>query len=32
MAELGHSSPATTAGYYTAQMERRQAEVERLSR
>ena len=31
MAELGHSSPATTAGYYTAQIERRQAEVERLS-
>ncbi len=31
MAELGHSSPTTTAGYYTAQMERRQTEVERLS-
>lgn len=31
MAELGHSDPSTTATYYTAQIERRQAEVERAA-
>jgi integrase len=31
MAEMGHSSPTTTAGYYTAQLERRQAAVEKIS-
>ncbi len=30
-AELGHASPTTTAGYYTAQQRRRQREVERIS-
>lgn len=32
MAELGHANPSTTAGYYTAQLERRQLEVERLAK
>lgn len=31
MAELGHADPSTTAAYYTAQLERRQTEVERLA-
>lgn len=31
MAELGHADPGTTARYYTAQAERRQAEVERVA-
>jgi integrase len=30
-AELGHASPTTTAGYYTAQQRRRQREAERMA-